>query len=80
MSDVMIQTGRGSRAQGEALCSCCRAELTASKQAKRFCSERCRLLSWAAGELLKAIREGRAEGMIDLIREMSDLIGQEKRS
>jgi len=30
---------------------------------KRFCSSRCRLLSWAVDALAKALKEGKAEGL-----------------
>jgi len=40
------------------------------RRRKRFCSDRCRLLSWAARELLKAYQEGRADGLNDIIGEL----------
>jgi len=40
------------------------------RRRKRFCSDRCRLLSWTARELLKAYQEGRADGLSDIISEL----------
>jgi len=45
------------------------------RRRKRFCSDRCRLLSWAARELLKAYQEGRADGLYDIITEIGGKLG-----
>lgn len=37
-----------------------------------FCSPRCRLLSWAAHELLKAYQAGRADGLQAIIRDLRE--------
>jgi len=42
---------------------------------KRFCSARCRLLSWATRELLKAYQEGRADGLYDMISKLGGKLG-----
>jgi len=39
---------------------------------KRFCNDKCRLLSWAANTLLKAIREGRADGLKDIVKRITE--------
>ena len=54
------------------VCACCLVELHAKKPDQRFCSSRCRLLYWAAGALLGAFRAGRADGLKDRIRELSE--------
>jgi len=37
---------------------------------KKVCSPRCRLVKWGANALLKAIQEGRADGLRDVIEEI----------
>lgn len=56
-------------------CETCKAEFKplngpGSKRRKRFCSDRCRLLHWAARELTKAYQEGRADGLCDVVSEL----------
>lgn len=42
------------------------------KARQRFCSARCRLLHWAARELLKTYREGCARGLGPIIAELRE--------
>jgi hypothetical protein len=39
---------------------------------QRFCDDKCRLLSWAANTLLKAVRERRADGLKGLIGKLTE--------
>jgi hypothetical protein len=39
-------------------------------QGKKICSPRCRLVKWAAKALLEAWREGRADGLKDIIEDL----------
>ena len=59
-------------------CKTCGAELEPESgrefgSRRQYCSDRCRLLSWAARELLEAYREGRASGLGDIISELGRL-------
>jgi len=59
-------------------CKTCGAKLgpesgRESGNRRQYCSGRCRLLSWAARELLRASREGRAAGLVDAIAELKKL-------
>jgi len=56
--------------QGEAIsgvpdkvCETCGNRFRAGRGHQRFCSSRCRLLSWAVTELEAAMDEGRAKGL-----------------
>ncbi len=55
-------------------CEVCLMPTRAKRGAKkRFCSDRCRLLSWAVDTLAKALKEGRAEGLTEKIRALASL-------
>jgi hypothetical protein len=57
------------RAEG---CEVCLLPTQAKRGAKkRFCSDRCRLLSWAVDTLAKALKEGKAEGLTEKIRALA---------
>lgn len=49
------------------------SKLKPRRRKRRFCSDRCRLLAWAAQELLKAYQEGRASGLGDILGELRKL-------
>jgi len=53
-------------------CKLCEREFRALTQKGEFCSSRCRLLFWAAGEIVKEFRTGRANGLKNLIQELKD--------
>jgi len=40
---------------------------------KKICSPRCRLVKWGANTLLEAYREGRADGLRDIIRQLAEV-------
>jgi endogenous inhibitor of DNA gyrase (YacG/DUF329 family) len=48
-------------------CSCCGKEFCVIRPKQRFCSSRCRLLYWAAGEIVKEYRAGNAQGLRKII-------------
>src|SRR4030042_301948 len=52
-------------------CWCCRRGLRLMRKKKKFCWSRCRLLYWAAGEIIKEWRAGSASGLVKLMREIS---------
>lgn len=44
-------------------------------QGKKICSPHCRLVKWAVKALEKALKEGRADGLRDIIRELTEIKG-----
>jgi len=52
-------------------CLFCEKRLPPGNHRRKFCSEKCRLLYWAAGEILKAYRAGKADGLRGIIKELS---------
>jgi hypothetical protein len=50
-------------------CGCCRRPL--AKVGQKFCSPRCRLLSWAAQQILSACRMGQADGLRETISKIA---------
>jgi hypothetical protein len=53
-----------------AACKLCLLRLKPRPQKRSFCSDRHRLLYWAAGEILVEWKKGRADGLRDIIREL----------
>ena len=52
--------------QAATQCACCLGALRSGKrrgEPRRFCSDRCRRLSWWAAELVQAVDAGHAEGL-----------------
>jgi hypothetical protein len=41
---------------------------------KKICSPRCRLVKWGAKALLEAYREGRADGLRDVIKKLGEAV------
>jgi len=61
-------------AKSEISCSTCGRKFRSKRRRKAeraFCSPRCRLLFWAAGEILEEWKAGRADGLRDLVRELA---------
>jgi endogenous inhibitor of DNA gyrase (YacG/DUF329 family) len=57
-----------------AKCSTCGAEFESKARKKTdnaFCSPRCRLLFWTAGQILMEWKAGRADGLREIIRELA---------
>ncbi len=49
-------------------CACCLKPFRPKRPPNRFCSSRCRLLFWAAGELVEVVYAGRAEGLRPMLK------------
>ena len=47
----------------ELTCLTCGARFIVRGPGQRFCSSKCRMLFWAAGEIVKMICTGRGEGL-----------------
>jgi len=59
-----------------AKCSTCEGQFWSRRRVrteKSFCSDRCRLLHWAAAALLEALRTGQANGLSETIREIGEV-------
>jgi len=59
-----------------AKCSTCEGQFRSRRRVrteKGFCSARCRLLHWAALALVEAHREGKAEGLRDILKELEEV-------
>src|SRR4030042_573433 len=57
--------------RSSAYCLCCQKGFSLMRIKQKFCSSRCRLLYWAAGEIIKEWRAGSASGLVKLLRELS---------
>lgn len=51
-------------------CGFCLKKFRSYRPSQRFCRARCRLLFWAAGELLRERSEGNAEGIRSIIERL----------
>lgn len=51
-------------------CLCCEAEFKPKTSKRAFCKDRCRLLYWAAGEIVKEYQAGRASGLEAFIEQL----------
>ena len=56
------------------LCLCCTKGFRAIRTKQRFCSSRCRLLYWAAGEILREYSAGNASGLRDILERLRNCI------
>ena len=54
------------------LCQVCRQNVKGKRKGKKFCSDRCRLLFWAASTLVKEYKAGNVNGLRDLIKELCE--------
>lgn len=62
--DGVNGTIEGKGTQLAVVCEACLKPLPpGSRKTKHFCSSDCRLLSWAVDALIKALKEGKAEGL-----------------
>lgn len=60
-------------AKSDVLCSTCGLKFRSKRRRitdKAFCSDRCRLLYWAAGEIIREWKAGHAEGLRAVIEEL----------
>ena len=53
-------------------CKTCEREIKSGNSKKEFCHDRCRLLHWAVGKLVKEYKAGRANGLRSLIKELCE--------
>lgn len=49
-------------------CAFCKSKFPITRIKQKFCSNRCRLLFWAAGEIIKEFQVGKAEGMREAVK------------
>ena len=62
---------RPEKAEGSSrLCRCCRGDFRPYRSTQIFCSSKCRRIFWSGHTFAEAVKAGRAEGMIDLVREL----------
>lgn len=54
----------------ERACLCCSATFQAKAKGQRFCSSRCRLLYWAASEIVKEYQAGNANGLRSILEDL----------
>jgi hypothetical protein len=51
-------------------CGFCLKRFRPKQASQRFCGARCRLLFWAAGEIVKDLEAGKADGIREAIRDL----------
>jgi len=54
------------------LCQTCEGSFKPKKKGRIFCSDRCRLLHWAAATLVKEYKAGRINGLKSLLRKLCE--------
>jgi hypothetical protein len=75
---LMHQDGRSqakktaTKDRPEKSCFCCEKKFRPKKSWQEFCKPECKLISWCAHVFLKAFKEGKASGLSDVIRELSE--------
>jgi hypothetical protein len=52
------------------LCLCCTKGFRLIRPKQRFCSSRCRLLYWAAGQIVREYSAGKASGLRDILERL----------
>jgi hypothetical protein len=52
-------------------CPTCLSSFRPKKHNQKFCSDKCRIASWAANRFLKVFKAGKANGLRELIKELS---------
>ena len=62
-------TSSGSRVR---YCTTCTKEIKSKNLRKKFCSDKCRLLRWAVSILVEEYKDGKLNGLRDLIRELCE--------
>jgi hypothetical protein len=53
-------------------CPVCLSSFNLKKHNQHFCSDECRITSWAAHRFLEKLKAGRADGLIGFIKELSE--------
>lgn len=69
---VNASSGANGASRKDILVSCgfCLKRFRPYRRSQRFCGARCRLLFWAAGELVRERAAGNAEGVRDIIERL----------
>jgi hypothetical protein len=57
--------------RSEKPCLCCEKKFRPKKPWQDFCKPECKLISWCANQFLKAFKAGRADGLKNIIQELS---------
>jgi len=52
-------------------CLCCGRNFSPKKSWQDFCQPECKLISWCANRFLSAFKAGKANGLRDIIKELS---------
>ena len=55
----------------EKACLCCEKKFRPKKSWQEFCKPECKLISWCANQFLKAFKAGKANGLKNIIQELS---------
>jgi len=55
-------------------CPVCLSSFSRKKHNQEFCSDKCRITSWAAHRFLKEFKAGKADGLRKLIQELSEAV------
>ena len=58
----------------EKACLCCGKKFRPKKPWQDFCQPKCKLISWCANRFLKAFKAGKADGLRDIIKELSEAV------
>ncbi len=67
-----LLTGSGRAISGNTMSATrCQVCLGPVDKGKKLCSPRCRMVKWGANALLEAWREGRADGLRDIVRQIT---------
>jgi endogenous inhibitor of DNA gyrase (YacG/DUF329 family) len=53
-------------------CPVCLSSFSRKKHNQEFCSDKCRITSWAAHRFLKEFKAGKADGLKNIIQELSE--------
>ena len=74
--DPIVNARRGTISGGSeenpirSACLCCSKKFRVTRPTQRFCSSRCRLLFWAAGEIVREYEAGNAAGLREMLERL----------
>ena len=60
-------------ARAKRLCAFCKKPFAVAGIKQKFCSNRCRLLFWAAGEIVREFQAGNADGLKETVKKIAKL-------
>jgi hypothetical protein len=60
------------KAKSLLFCPVCLSSFRPKKHNQKVCSEKCRITSWAANRFLKEFKAGKADGLKNIIQELSE--------